>query len=133
MQLENTISQIHGWLGNTSGYYAIIMVVWGLWRYFRKQGIDSEYWGALVIEECLIALHCLLGVLVYFIGKNWDTQLIHILCGVACALILPIIYASTKRKKDRSQLLIYILFNAILALLVWQAIRTSIPIITING
>ncbi len=35
--------------------FMILMAVWGLWRFFRKQGVDSNYWGALVNGEILIA------------------------------------------------------------------------------
>jgi hypothetical protein len=131
-QIENAIIQIHGWLGNTAGYYAIIMVLWGVWRFVRKQAIDSEYWGALVIEEGLILLHGLMGAGIYFIGQKWDTQPIHIIYGVASALLLPAIYGITRGKKDRKQLLIYLLFNILLAFVINLAIRASIPIMTIG-
>ncbi len=132
-QIENVIIQIHGWLGNTAGYYAIIMALWGLWRLVRKQGIDSEYWGALVIEEGLILLHGLMGVFIYFLGKHWDIQTIHIIYGVSSALVLPAIYGITRGKKDRLQLVLYLVFNILLALMINLAIRSSIPIMTIGG
>ncbi len=137
MQIENAIIQIHGWLGNTSGYYAIIMAGWGLWRFFRKQGIDSEYWGALVIEEGLILLHVLMGVFLYFVGPNWDPpvllgQPIHILYGGVSALVLPAIFAVTKGKKERPQLLIYLLVNAILAFIMYRAVRTAGLLLMVN-
>lgn len=131
-QVENAIMQIHGWLGNTSGYYAIIMALWGLWRFFRKQGIDGEYWGALVIEECLIVLHCLMGAGIYFIGQHLDAQPIHLVYGGVSALVLPAIYGITRGKKDRQQLLFYLLFNAVLAFIIWQAVQSSLPMMMIG-
>lgn len=136
-EVENAIIQIHGWLGNTSGYYAIIMALWGLWRIIRKQGINGDYWAALVIEECLIVLHCILGAFLYFVGANWDPpvqldQPIHILYGVICALVLPAVLAITKGKKEQPQLIVYVVINAALALIVYMAIRASGAVVNIN-
>lgn len=129
-QMENAIIQIHGWLGNTSGYYAIIMALWGLWRYFKKQGVDGEYWGALLLQEGLIILHGLMGIFLYFAGPKWEppvqlAQPVHILFGAVSALVLPAAYVLTKRKKGRAQLLLYIIFNALLAFIIYRTIRVA--------
>ena len=53
---------IHDGLANTVLLYVLVMGIWGLWRFFRKQGVDSSFWGALVIAEILILVQGGIGI-----------------------------------------------------------------------
>jgi len=57
-------------VGNTVLFYVAIMGLWGLWRFIRKQGIDSNYWGALVIAEVVIVLQGALGAYLWISGAR---------------------------------------------------------------
>jgi len=46
-----SLVEIHSRLGNTALFYSIALALWGLWRYYRRQGVESSYWGALVIAN----------------------------------------------------------------------------------
>ena len=64
-----TLSEIHARLGNTTLFFVVIVGAWSLLRYFRRQDLDSSFWGTLVIGELLVLAQTLLGVYLYVIGE----------------------------------------------------------------
>lgn len=98
---------IHGRLANTVILYVVIMALWGFWRFFRKQGMDSSYWGAVVIAEVLILLQGALGLILYFVGLTPARGWVHILYGIVGAIALPAVYLYTKGRDDRRDVLMY--------------------------
>lgn len=118
------LGEIHGRLGYTALYFMVLMAVWGLWRFFRKQGVDSNYWGALVIGEILIVLQGLFGAYLWIIGER-PGRSIHILYGIITALVIPGVYAYTKGDEHRQAILIYGVALLVAALLVVRAITTA--------
>jgi hypothetical protein len=120
-----SLSDIHARLGNTAMYYMIIMAVWGLWRYFRKQGLDSNYWGALVIGEILIVLQGLLGGYLWLAGLR-PGRGIHILYGIAAALVIPGVYAFTHGDDRQRVMLIYGISLLFLVGLIIRAVSTAL-------
>ena len=119
-----SLGEIHGRLGYTAMYFMILMAVWGLWRFFRKQGVDSNYWGALAIGEILILAQGLLGGYLWIIGER-PGRSIHILYGIVTALVIPGVYAYTKGDEQRRAILIYGVALLISALLILRAITTA--------
>jgi len=119
-----TLTEFHARLGNTAMFFIIAMALWGLWRYFRKQGLDSSYWGALIIGEILIILQGGLGAYLWFIGLR-PGRSIHILYGVVSALIIPGIYSYTRGDQDRRAILVYAVALLILVGLILRAITTA--------
>ena len=59
---------IHGRLANTVLLYVLLMAVWGFWRFFRKQGMNSSYWGGVVIAEVVILIQGALGIFMRISG-----------------------------------------------------------------
>jgi len=102
-----TVIELHGRLANTVLFYIIIMAVWGLWRYFRKQGVGGSYWGALVIAEVLLVLQTLLGTYLWISGAGQLAGWIHILYVVVAILIIPAVFFFTRGEEQRRAMLIY--------------------------
>jgi hypothetical protein len=103
-----SIVEIHGRLGNTALFYAIILAVWALWRFFRRQGTDSNYWGALVIGELLLLVQGAIGGYIYLSGIGYlERQFMHILYGVVSLLVIPATFAFTRGDDSRRVMLIY--------------------------
>ncbi|UCH61083.1 MAG: hypothetical protein JSV61_06280 [Anaerolineales bacterium] len=102
-----SLTQFHSSLANTAMYYFLILALWGLWRFARKQGVDSSFWGALVISEVLVLLQGGLGVYLWINGLRPGRGWIHILYGVVSALTLPAIFAFTRGDNDRRVMMIY--------------------------
>lgn len=91
-----SLADIHGRLANTALYFFGIMALWGLWRFFRKQDLDSSFWGALAIGELLILVQGALGAYLWVIGERPGRGAFHILYGAVAALLIPAIYVYTK-------------------------------------
>lgn len=92
-----TLVEVHGRLANTALFFTLAMAVWGLFRYFRKQGLDSSYWGALIIGEILYLVQGALGAYLFFSGVgNLTGRYIHILYGVVSVLVIPSVFAFTR-------------------------------------
>ena len=112
---------IHGRLSTTIFLYVLLMALWGFWRFFRRQGIASNYWGALAIAEILIIAQGILGVVLWASAHNPARGGIHMLYGVVSLLTLPAAYLYTKGREERRDLLIY---SAVLLFLVGITLRS---------
>jgi hypothetical protein len=119
-----TLSDIHARLANTALLYIVLIVLWGWWRYFRRQGINSNYWGALAIAEVLILIQAGLGFYLWIIGIQ-PAQPIHILYGVISALAIPAAFAFTKGRDTRGEMLVYSASMLFLVGLLWRAVATG--------
>jgi hypothetical protein len=121
-----SLIDIHSRLGNTALYYMIIMALWGGWRYFRRQGVDSSYWGAMVIAEILFFAQGSLGAYLYLSGiGQLAGHTIHILYGVVSLLVLPAVYMYTRGDEQRRASLVYSVSFLFLIGIVLRAITTA--------
>ena len=102
-----SLTPIHASLATTVLYYFLILALWGLWRFARKQGIDSSFWGALVIAEALVVLQGGLGAYLWLSGLQPGRGWIHVLYGVVSVLALPTVFAYTHGDQDRRAMLVY--------------------------
>jgi hypothetical protein len=103
-----SIFEIHGRLGNTALLYTAVLAVWALWRYFRRQGMDSSYWGALAIAEVLLLVKGALGGYIYLSGiAHLERSFMHLLYGVVSLLVIPAVFAFTRGDDRRRVMLIY--------------------------
>jgi hypothetical protein len=98
---------IHARLANSILLYMLILALWGFWRFFRKQGMDSSYWGAIVIAEILVLLQGALGIFLFIVGLTPGRGWVHILYGIVSAIALPGVYLYTKGREDRRDILMY--------------------------
>lgn len=97
---------LHDRLGMTMIWFALLLGIWGLWRYVRGLGVDSNYLGAVVIGEILILVQGALGLVLFFEGMR-PGRLVHLLYGVAAALAFPAAYTYTQGGTDRRAMLIW--------------------------
>jgi hypothetical protein len=119
-----TLGQVHGALAKACLYYFIALAVWGTWRFIRKQGVDSNYWGALVIAEILLALQFLLGGYLWLAGFR-PARSIHVLYGIVSLLALPGVYMYTKGRTERPEMLMYAVVALITVGLILRAMFTG--------
>lgn len=103
-----SVIDIHGRLANTALFYVAIMGIWGLYRFFRRQGVDGSYWGALIIAEVLLLVQALLGAYIWVSGAGFlPRPAVHILYGVVSILIIPGVFLYTRGDDHRRVSLIY--------------------------
>lgn len=101
-----TASFIHARLANTVGMYFLLLALWGFWRFFRKQGLDASFRGALVVAELLVIFQALLGGYLWVVGLR-PARTIHLLYGLLIPAMIPGAYAFTKSREGRAEILIH--------------------------
>jgi hypothetical protein len=103
-----TLTEVHGRLASTALYYTIIMAVWALFRFFRRQEVDSSYWGGLVIGEVLYLAQGALGAFLFFTGRGvLGNAFMHILYGVVAVLVPPALFVWTRGDETPRAALVY--------------------------
>ena len=105
---------LHDGLANTATLYTLILAGWGFWRYARGKGVDGSFLGAVVVGELLLIVQALAGVLLLGGGAQVDRG-VHILYGVTALLSFPALYAFTRGRDSRREMLLW----ALLALFVF--------------
>ena len=117
---------IHSRLAYTAVFFSIAMALWGIWRYIRKQGIDSSYWGALYICGGLVLVQVVLGTIIWLSGAgHLGEQTIHILYGAVAVLVIPGVFIYTRGEERRRNAAIYGLAFIFLAGILIRAIMTA--------
>jgi hypothetical protein len=119
-----SLTQIHGQLANTAIFYFAFLALWGLVRFARRQGVGPSYWGALVIAELLILAQGGLGAFLWYSGFR-PARGIHIVYGLVSGLAIPAVYAYTKGREERTEMLIYGVTTLVTVGLVLRAITTA--------
>ena len=120
-----TLTNIHDRLSVSIVLYLFVMAVWGLYRAYRRQDIDSSVWGAIVIGEILILVQIALGIVLWLSSLRPDKGWMHILYALVTALSLPAAYAFTHGRDTRREMLIYALVFLALIGLAGRAIATG--------
>lgn len=120
-----SLAEVHARLANTAMIYCIIMAVWGLFRFFRRQGVSGGYFGAIVIAEILLIIQGLLGLILWFGAATFRPEWVHWLYGIVLVLGAPLVYAYTKGRQDRPEMLLYAVGFVIMIALVLRAMVTA--------
>ena len=119
-----SLTIIHGNLANAALIYFAILAIWGIVRFFRRQGISSSYWGALVIAEILILAQGTLGAVLWYSNLR-PARSVHILYGLVSALAIPAVYAYTRGREERAEMLMYGVATLVTVGLILRAIVTA--------
>ncbi len=119
-----TIVFIHSRLALTAILFAPAMGVWAAWSYFRGRGVNSNYWGALVIGEILVLAQGVIGVVLVLTGHT-PTDVLHFLYGVLVALAWPGVYVYTNARTGRSEAALYALVSFFIFGLAVRAVMTG--------
>jgi heme A synthase len=104
--------------------YSIFMALWGLFLYARSSGPSGGYLGALILNEAVIILQALIGVVLLTQGHR-PAQSLHYLYGVALFLTLPAAYLYSDRGETRRDSLVFGVAAIVLAGLTIRAMTTG--------
>jgi hypothetical protein len=119
-----TVSDIHSSLANAALYYFILLAAWGTLRFVRKQGVDSSFWGALVIAELLLVAQVLLGGYMWLIGLRPGRN-VHLLYGIVSLMAIPGMFMYTKGRSDRPEMLMYAVIALVMIGILLRAMFTG--------
>jgi hypothetical protein len=117
--------EIHRGLANAAMFYCIIMAVWGFISFFRKQGVSSGYFGAVVVAEILFAVQGVIGLILWFGVSTFRPGWVHWLYGIVLLMGAPVVYAYTKGKHERPEMLLYAVAFLILIAITLRAMVTA--------
>lgn len=71
--------------------YAVVLGIWGTYRYFRNQELTGGFRSSYLIMAGLTALQGLVGLAAFSLGGR-PTELLHIVYGVFAVIFLPAAY-----------------------------------------
>jgi heme A synthase len=119
---------LHGGLARATVFYSLIMGLWALWRFMRREEASPGFSGALVIAEILYLAQGVVGVILVLTGSldELARPSVHILYGAVTVLILPAVYIYTRGDQTRRVMLIYgLAFLFLAAMLYFRGISTG--------
>ena len=116
---------IHDRLATSVLLYFAALMLWAFWRFFRKEGMNSSFWGAIVISEILILLQGALGIILWISSLRPAHGGMHVLYGVVGVLGVPVIFSITKGKENRYEMLLYAAGYLCLAALAFRSMATG--------
>jgi hypothetical protein len=119
------LPNIHAGLANATILYCAIMAVWGFWRFFRKEGLSSGYFGAIIIAEILLLVQGVIGILLFLGAGRYQPGFMHWLYGIVLVLSAPVVYTYTKGRQERPEMLLYSVAYLIMIALVLRATVTA--------
>ncbi|MCL5428294.1 MAG: hypothetical protein M1347_00635 [Chloroflexi bacterium] len=123
--MSDLLVLVHDKAAAAALYYFLIVSLWGYFRFFRKQGIDSSYWGMLAIAEILVLGEALMGGYLWISGLRPARGWLHILYGSLIPAMIPLAYFYTRGRTERSEILVYGTVTIITAGLILRAIYTA--------
>ena len=97
---------VHKILSNMIAIYALVMGIWGLFNFIRKQAPDGSYNAGLAIAVGLFVLEGIVGVFLVLAGYQ-PARGLHFLYGVTIVITIPAIFAFTRGSNTVRESLFY--------------------------
>jgi hypothetical protein len=98
---------VHERLATTAAFYALALAVWAGFIAFRRRGLDSNYFGAVLIGEALLLAEALLGAwLLLAVGAS-PARGIHLLYGVLAVLVWPFLFTYTRSSSGAREAVLF--------------------------
>ena len=97
---------LHNGLFRTGLVITVIIGVWGLLTFFRRQPSSGSFRATLVLTEALFIVQGLVGVLMFVNGRRPHDNL-HWLYGVLLVILLPIAATYVSGREPRREPLVY--------------------------
>ena len=119
-----SLTQLHAALANSVFFFSVIVGLYGLLIYFRKQTITPAYWGTLVIAELLYVAQALVGLVLVLQGES-PARGVHYLYGILSIISLPAAYAFLRGRDDRQAALSFGLIGLFMAGVALRAQTTA--------
>ena len=118
---------LHTGLANTTLLFMLALGIWGLWNFFRGEGVTGSYWGALAIGEGVAIVEGVIGVALYLAGSPGPARgWLHVLYGIVAVLCIPSAFAFTRGRSTRQEVLIYAVMALFLAGIASRAQTTGL-------
>lgn len=96
---------LHGYGARVLLAYAVVLAIWGTYRYFRNQELSGGFRSSYLIMAGLTAVQGLVGLAAFALGGR-PTELLHIVYGVFAVIFLPGAYLYAQSGSRRREAVI---------------------------
>jgi hypothetical protein len=86
--LTATLGSLHGYAARVLLIYAVLLGIWGAYRYFRNQELSGGFRASFLIMAGLTAIQGLIGLATFLLGAR-PTELLHVVYGIFAVIFLP--------------------------------------------
>jgi heme A synthase len=86
--VTNALGSIHGFAARVLLAYAVVLGVWGVYKYIRDRELGGGFRASYLIMAGLTAVQGLLGLAAFLLGAR-PTELLHVVYGIFAVLFLP--------------------------------------------
>lgn len=114
---------IHDRLWITAIIYSTVMGCWAFLLAFQRRDLDSNFWGALVIDEIIFVVQAVLGAVLLF-QDSQPARWVHYLYVVVGVITIPAAFAFTKGRGTRREASVYGILFLFLAGIAVRVITT---------
>jgi heme A synthase len=96
------LGSLHGFAARVLLVYAVVLGIWGTYRYFRNQQLSGGFRASYLIMAGLTAIQGLVGLVTFLLGAR-PAELLHIVYGIFAVAFLPGMYLYTQGGSRRRE------------------------------
>jgi heme A synthase len=103
--LTSALGSIHGFAARVLVAYAVVLGVWGAYKYIRDHELGGGFRATYLIMAGLTAIQGLLGLAAFLLGSR-PAVLLHVVYGIFAVLFLPGAYLYAQNGSRRRETVI---------------------------
>lgn len=100
--MSAALGSLHGFAARVLLVYAVVLGIWGTYRYFRNQQLSGGFRASYLIMAGLTAIQGLVGLVTFLLGAR-PAELLHIVYGIFAVAFLPGMYLYTQGGSRRRE------------------------------
>ena len=104
--MQSFLVEAHRTLANMVAIYSLLVGIWGVLNYLRRQAPDGNFNGALAIGVGLFVLEGVVGLILLLTGLQ-PARGLHFLYGVTIIITVPGIFAITRGSNTVRESMLY--------------------------
>ena len=86
--MTGALGSIHGFAARVLLAYAVVLGIWGAYKYIRDHELGGSFRASYLIMAGLTAIQGLLGLAAFLLGAR-PGELLHVVYGIFAVLFLP--------------------------------------------
>jgi hypothetical protein len=103
--MTEALGSIHSFTARVLLAYAVVLGIWGTYKYFRNQELGGGFRAGYLIMAGLTVIQGLLGLAAFGLGAR-PTELLHIVYGIFAVIFLPGAYVYAQGGSRRRETVI---------------------------
>ena len=103
--MTEALGSIHGFAARVLLAYAVVLGIWGAYKYIRDHELGGGFRASYLIMAGLTAIQGLLGLAAFLLGAR-PGELLHVVYGIFAVLFLPGAYLYAQNGSRRRETVI---------------------------